>query len=490
MSNTSANLALPYMAAAQAQKHITHNEALERLDALAQLSVVAFDATLPPTTANNGEVWAIGAGVGAWAGHAGDLAIWSNGGWIFARPKAGWRAAFGPEVRVFDGLGWGGPVLQNIARLGVGTGADATNPLAVAGDATLLTHAGGGHQVKVNKAATGDTASLLFQTGFSGRVEMGTAGTDDFAIKTSADGVVWGAAITAYGASGRIALGGPVEVPNGTGAAPAYSFGGDLDTGMYRAGANVLGFAAGGAPRARVTTAGLEVTGAISGSAVQAQPVDVTAGRLMAVGAFGLGSSDLPEVVNPDTIAATGHYRVAGAAAMPTTGIFAVQHVQRASGSAVQTAWLLAAPARLFMRHYAAGSWTGWRGYNETLGAVSQVAGVATGAVIESGSNENGDYVRFADGTQICRCKLTAVAITTGVAGLFQSAAQSWTFPVAFVMGATDGATLQGRVSNAAGLSVNAPGAGLTTEATGIRAFATASLAASDIYLIAHGRWY
>lgn len=36
------------------------------------------------------------------------------------------------------------------------------------------------------------------------------------------------------------------------------------------------------------------------------------------------------------------------------------------------------------------------------LGTVSQAAGVPTGAVVERGSNANGEYVRFADGTQIC----------------------------------------------------------------------------------------
>ncbi|HHL2325285.1 TPA: hypothetical protein ACQ3Y4_005788 [Pseudomonas aeruginosa] len=36
------------------------------------------------------------------------------------------------------------------------------------------------------------------------------------------------------------------------------------------------------------------------------------------------------------------------------------------------------------------------------LGAVSQSSGVPTGAVIQRGSNANGEFVRFADGTQIC----------------------------------------------------------------------------------------
>lgn len=36
------------------------------------------------------------------------------------------------------------------------------------------------------------------------------------------------------------------------------------------------------------------------------------------------------------------------------------------------------------------------------LGTVSQSGGVPTGAVIQRGSNSNGEFVRFADGTQIC----------------------------------------------------------------------------------------
>lgn len=36
------------------------------------------------------------------------------------------------------------------------------------------------------------------------------------------------------------------------------------------------------------------------------------------------------------------------------------------------------------------------------LGTVSQSGGVPTGAIIERGSNANGEYVRYADGTQIC----------------------------------------------------------------------------------------
>ena len=51
------------------------------------------------------------------------------------------------------------------------------------------------------------------------------------------------------------------------------------------------------------------------------------------------------------------------------------------------------------------------------LGTVSQSGGVPTGAIIERGSNVNGEYVRFADGTQICTTTVDfpAAAISTQI---------------------------------------------------------------------------
>ncbi|KKM25255.1 hypothetical protein LCGC14_1596850, partial [marine sediment metagenome] len=48
MSDVSANLTLPFLQPSQAQKHVTHNEALQRLDLLVQLSVLDRDLTAPP----------------------------------------------------------------------------------------------------------------------------------------------------------------------------------------------------------------------------------------------------------------------------------------------------------------------------------------------------------------------------------------------------------------------------------------------------------
>ena len=93
MSQSSSILALPYLQPSQAQKHVTHNEALRRLDIIVQLGVVSFGATTPPGAPAEGEVYALGAGTsGVWAGHDSELAAWLDGVWLFLAPLPGWRA--------------------------------------------------------------------------------------------------------------------------------------------------------------------------------------------------------------------------------------------------------------------------------------------------------------------------------------------------------------------------------------------------------------
>ena len=55
MSDTSTHLGLPYLLAAQAQKHVTHNEALRLLDAMVQLSVLDRTRTTPPASPVDGD---------------------------------------------------------------------------------------------------------------------------------------------------------------------------------------------------------------------------------------------------------------------------------------------------------------------------------------------------------------------------------------------------------------------------------------------------
>lgn len=210
-------LGLPLILASQAQKHVTHNEALAMLDVAVQLAVINRDQTTPPALAVPGDRHIVApGGLVEWAGQDGAIALMTATGWQFTAPLPGWRAHVLAEAQsvVFDGLAWVAPSesAMRVAQLGVSATPDASNRLAVSAPAVLLNHAGAGHQLKINKAAAGNTASLLFQTGFSGRAEMGTAGSDDFAVKVSADGAAWATALSAAAASGEVTLPRPLHL--------------------------------------------------------------------------------------------------------------------------------------------------------------------------------------------------------------------------------------------------------------------------------------
>lgn len=210
-------LSLPLILPAQAQKHVTHNEALAQLDLIVQLTVIDRVRVTAPALSAPGDRHIVAPGAtGPWVGQSGRIALYSVTGWQFTQPLPGWRAHVLAEgqTAVFDGLGWSAlsDGALNVGELGVSATADATNRLAVSSPATLLNHAGAGHQLKLNKAAPGDTASLMFQTGFGGRAEMGTAGSEDFSVKVSADGAVWSTALQAAAATGEVTLPQPLHL--------------------------------------------------------------------------------------------------------------------------------------------------------------------------------------------------------------------------------------------------------------------------------------
>ncbi|MEQ1614009.1 MAG: DUF2793 domain-containing protein, partial [Hyphomicrobiaceae bacterium] len=94
MSTTdSPNLNLPYILAAQAQKHVTHNEAVRALDAIVQLSVLDRDLTAPPATPADGDRYIVAATpTGSWSGQAGNIAAFQDGAWAYYAPRKGWLA--------------------------------------------------------------------------------------------------------------------------------------------------------------------------------------------------------------------------------------------------------------------------------------------------------------------------------------------------------------------------------------------------------------
>ncbi|TGD96480.1 DUF2793 domain-containing protein [Methylobacterium nonmethylotrophicum] len=220
MPDATQNLALPLMAAAQSQKHVTHNEALLLLDALVQLAVLDRDLGAPPASPAEGDRYIVGPSpTGLWSGWAGRVVRWQDGAWQPTAPRPGWLAFVADEADLctYIGTAWVSfratlTALQNLARLGIGTTADAQNPFAAKLNKALwtaLTVPEGGTgdlRTTLNKEAPGNTLSVLFQSGFSGRAELGLTGDDDLRLKVSADGGTWREGFRVDRASGGLDL--------------------------------------------------------------------------------------------------------------------------------------------------------------------------------------------------------------------------------------------------------------------------------------------
>ncbi len=218
------NLGLPYIAAGQAQKHITHNDALDLADALINLTVLSRVISAPPATPINGARYLLpSTPTGAFAGQGGNIAIFQNGGWRYVVPKTGWRAYIIDEqiITAFNGTTWNAlqsasispsARLENMLGYGIGTTFDTTNPLSVKLNGALFTAqptSGGGTgdlRLTLNKSTSLNTVSQLYQANFSGRAETGLTGDDKYRIKVSPDGTVWKDALTVDSTTAQITL--------------------------------------------------------------------------------------------------------------------------------------------------------------------------------------------------------------------------------------------------------------------------------------------
>ncbi|MEY4983449.1 MAG: hypothetical protein RIR62_1715 [Pseudomonadota bacterium] len=391
MSDDTPLLSLPLILPSQAQKHVTHNEALRLLDVMVQLAVTDRTRTTPPAAPAEGDRHLIAAGAtGAWAGRAGQIAAFWGGAWLYLLPRDGWMlrvVAEGLTLAYAGGL-WAPATTapEQSATWGVNATADNTNRLSVAAPATLLSHEGAGHQLKINKAADTDTASLLFQTAFSGRAEIGTMGEDALGFKVSANGSAFVTALRADGATGRI------EMPQGA-----------------------------------------TVTGSLTGTAVTQSRADGTAGRLLKNFDHGIGARATTEVQrlanldDPDQRSGFFATDATTTGTFPAVAAIGCGIVTRSDANGFTQLFFEAAADTVWSRRFVAGTgFAPWRRLyapQNILGPVSQAAGVPTGAVIERGSTATGAFVRFADGTLICTHSLTASATANTV----------WTFPAPFV---------------------------------------------------------
>uniref|UniRef100_UPI002FCC0B04 DUF2793 domain-containing protein n=1 Tax=Brevundimonas sp. TaxID=1871086 RepID=UPI002FCC0B04 len=215
----SARLELPYLAAGQMQKHVTLNEALTRLDALVQTAVVSRTVTVQPVSPTDGALWILPAGAtGAdWGARTEGALVRAEGG--------GWSAVAAPDglvvlvvdaaelvVRHWDGwvpLGRRLGEIHDLDRLGIGAAADSWNPFLAKLNNALWTareaaYGGTGDlRLTLNKETADDVLSLVFQSGYGGRAELGLVGDDDLRLKVSADGSDWREVLAVERATGR-----------------------------------------------------------------------------------------------------------------------------------------------------------------------------------------------------------------------------------------------------------------------------------------------
>ncbi|AWM87750.1 DUF2793 domain-containing protein [Microvirga sp. 17 mud 1-3] len=252
--STTPHLALPLLAAAQAQKHVTHNEAIALLDALVQLSVRERNRESPPADPTEGDRYLVGTGAsGGFAGHGGEIALFDLGIWRFFAPHPGWRAYVEAEdvFLLFGGTDWKeiGHYVRSLGpldRLGIGTDADDLNRLAARLNAVLLdarrADQGGTDDLRLvlNKPDIRNVLSLLWQTDYGGRAEAGLIGNEDFSLRVSSDGLSWRDAMMVDRRSGIVSF--PCgTVPLGTNLFmnPGFTVnqrgyaGGPLSTGSY-----------------------------------------------------------------------------------------------------------------------------------------------------------------------------------------------------------------------------------------------------------------
>jgi hypothetical protein len=127
------------------------------------------------------------------------------------------------------------------------------------------------------------------------------------------------------------------------------------------------------------------------------------------------------------------------------------------------------------------------------LGTVSESSGVPTGAIIERGSNANGEFVKYADGTMICTKNIGNVdPVTTATMATIPYWADDWTYPSAFVASpslSTSGATRSGTGGRGWATHTNAR----STTSCNFRHTSMSSAAFDNVQQVAYtaiGRWY
>lgn len=175
MTDSTARLGLPYILTGQAQKEVTHNDALDRLDAAVQLAVSDRDLTAPPASPAEADAYLVAAGAsGAWAGKDGQVAAYYNG-WQFLVPREGWLAWVADEEVLIRHTGGGWTVLLSAFGQDLAAAQDAVSARTTLGAAALSAAQtfSGGQRWTITALADGATITPDFSLSNDFTVTLG-----------------------------------------------------------------------------------------------------------------------------------------------------------------------------------------------------------------------------------------------------------------------------------------------------------------------------
>ena len=222
MTENSSRLSLPYIQPSQAQKHVTHNQALRQLDILVQMTAISDNQNSAPLSAAEGDCFLIPQGAsGAWAGHNDNIALWQDGNWTYLTPQPGWRIFIlsSRVLRVFDGTDWQaisgsahGSGDVSFESLSIGAETSDQQKLAVKTETALWTATpqsedGSGSLLHIlSKQSTEKDAGFIFQSDGQTRALAGLLGTDDFRITTTKDNITFQDGLRVDAATGCVSL--------------------------------------------------------------------------------------------------------------------------------------------------------------------------------------------------------------------------------------------------------------------------------------------
>ncbi|MDO5606475.1 MAG: DUF2793 domain-containing protein [Paracoccus sp. (in: a-proteobacteria)] len=187
---------LPLIAEGQAQPHVTHNAALDLIDAALPRIAASASQTAPPSAPVDGAAYILPPAAVGWGDASpGDVAIWTGGRWHKVTPRPGWRWLVGDEGahRVFDGAAW---------RRGDVIGAQGAG-LALAVIDRVVTATG------ANVVLAGIVPARAVVLGVSTWVVQRVTGATSYAVGRAAGGSDFGSGLGVAAGSSNIGVVGP-----------------------------------------------------------------------------------------------------------------------------------------------------------------------------------------------------------------------------------------------------------------------------------------